>query len=162
MKGGALTRQSAREAAAAARANGRRIVLTNGCFDLLHVGHVRLLARAKSEGDLLFVALNDDASVRRLKGEGRPLVPIEDRLELLAALRSVDVAFPFGEDTPLEVIGELRPDVLVKGADYPMEEIVGADLVQSWGGRVVRAPLAQGRSSTGLRRGAGTSQPPDS
>lgn len=162
MTGGVLSRARASAAAAAARAAGRRLVITNGCFDLLHVGHVRLLARARTEGDVLFVAVNDDASVRRLKGAGRPLVPLEDRLELLAALRAVDVAFPFAEDTPLEVITEFRPDVLVKGADYPLEAIVGADLVRRWGGRVVRVELVEGRSTTELSARAREAQRPDS
>lgn len=157
-----LDGEGAAEAAGALRAAGKRLVLTNGCFDLLHVGHVRLLTRARSEGDALFVAVNDDASVRRLKGHGRPLVPLEDRLELLAALRAVDVAFPFAEDTPLEVIRRLRPDVLVKGADYALEAIVGADLVRGWGGRVVRAELAEGRSTSALRARVRGAQPPDS
>jgi D-beta-D-heptose 7-phosphate kinase/D-beta-D-heptose 1-phosphate adenosyltransferase len=145
----------AREAADLARSFRKRgldIVFTNGCFDLLHVGHVRLLAAAREMGDVLFVAVNDDASVRRLKGEPRPLVPLTDRLELLAAFRSVDVVFAFAEDTPLEAIRAIRPRILVKGADYPTEAIVGADLVESWGGRVARVPLVADRSTSELLR----------
>jgi D-beta-D-heptose 7-phosphate kinase/D-beta-D-heptose 1-phosphate adenosyltransferase len=134
------------------RERGLDVVFTNGCFDLLHVGHVRLLAAARELGDVLFVAVNDDESVRRLKGEPRPLVPLEDRLELLAAIRSVDVVFAFAQDTPLEAIRAVRPRVLVKGADYAAEAIVGADLVESWGGRVARVPLVGGRSTSQLLR----------
>lgn len=162
MTTGVLGRGEAAEVAEAARRRGRCIVFTNGCFDILHVGHARLLERARAEGDLLVVGVNDDASVRRLKGGGRPHVPLADRMELLAALRAVDVVTAFGEDTPLELIGELRPDVLVKGADYALESIVGADLVQGWGGRVVRVPLASGRSTSGLTERLRSPQPPDS
>jgi len=128
-----------------------RVVFTNGVFDLLHVGHVTLLEAARREGDALAVGVNSDASVRRLaKGADRPLVPEGDRARLLAALACVDCVVLFDEDTPLALIERLRPDVLVKGADYARDAIVGADQVEGWGGRVVRVPLASGYSTTRL------------
>jgi D-beta-D-heptose 7-phosphate kinase/D-beta-D-heptose 1-phosphate adenosyltransferase len=135
------------------RSLGRRIVFTNGCFDLLHAGHVQLLERARALGDVLVVAVNGDAGVRRLKGEGRPVVREGDRLRVLAALDAVSLVLPFSEDTPLEAIRQLRPDVLVKGGDYTRETIVGADLVTSWGGEVTTIPLVEGLSTTGLLAG---------
>jgi D-beta-D-heptose 7-phosphate kinase/D-beta-D-heptose 1-phosphate adenosyltransferase len=128
-----------------------RVVFTNGVFDLLHVGHVTLLEAARREGDALAVGVNSDASVRRLaKGTDRPLVPEGDRARLLAALACVDCVVLFDEDTPLALIERLRPDVLVKGADYARDAIVGADEVEAWGGRVVRVPLVAGYSTTRL------------
>ena len=135
-----------------ARAAGRVVVFTNGCFDLLHRGHVDLLRFARERGDLLFVGLNSDDSVRRLKGEGRPLVPAADRAAVLAALRAVDYVVEFDQDTPRELILRLLPDVLVKGADYREEDVVGADEVIRAGGRVELAPLTEGRSTTNLVR----------
>ena len=145
-----LERPHAAEWARALREAGKRLVFTNGCFDILHAGHVRLLAAARSEGDLLLVGVNDDESVRALKGPDRPLNALPDRLEVLAALRSVDAVVPFHEETPLALIGEVIPDVLVKGADYEKSAIVGAEVVEAAGGRVVRVPLVAGRSTTGL------------
>jgi rfaE bifunctional protein nucleotidyltransferase chain/domain len=128
-----------------------RVVFTNGVFDLLHRGHLALLAAARAEGDALVVGVNSDASVRRLgKGADRPLNRAGDRAYLLASLEVVDAVVLFEEDTPLELIAALRPDVLVKGADYAPEAIVGADIVTSRGGRVVRVPLVEGFSTTGL------------
>lgn len=127
-----------------------RIVFTNGCFDILHRGHVDLLARARGLGDLLVVGLNSDDSVRRLKGPGRPVAGEEDRAFVLLALRSVDFVTVFGEDTPLETIEALRPDVLVKGAEYGPGEIVGEEFVLGAGGRVVRIEMVEGRSSSSL------------
>lgn len=126
------------------------VVFTNGCFDLLHPGHVRYLERARELGDVLVVGVNSDASVRRIKGAGRPVVSDADRSELLAALRCVTAVTPFAEDTPLELIDELRPDVLVKGGDYNLDDIVGRDLVEEDGGKVVVLPFVEGYSTTTL------------
>jgi rfaE bifunctional protein nucleotidyltransferase chain/domain len=145
-----LGREDAAREAREVREGGGRVVLTNGCFDLLHRGHVDLLEGARSLGDLLLVALNTDASVRRLKGPGRPLQTEEDRARLLLALRAVDRVVLFDEDTPGAVIGEIRPDVLVKGEEYGEPEIVGADLVRSYGGDVVRVPMTPSRSTSKL------------
>jgi D-beta-D-heptose 7-phosphate kinase/D-beta-D-heptose 1-phosphate adenosyltransferase len=134
------------------RRAGQKVVFTNGCFDLLHVGHVRLLRRASAEGDYLVVGLNADASVRRLKGEGRPIHPEAARAELLAALECVDAVTIFDEDTPLELIEALRPDVLAKGGDYRPEEVVGREVVEGDGGRLVLIPLVEGHSTTGIAR----------
>jgi D-beta-D-heptose 7-phosphate kinase/D-beta-D-heptose 1-phosphate adenosyltransferase len=128
-----------------------RLVFTNGVFDVLHVGHVTLLEAARKEGDALLVAVNSDASVRRLgKGADRPLVSERERARLVAALQCVDVVVVFDEDTPLDLIRRVRPDVLVKGADYARDAIVGADDVEGWGGRVVRVALVPGYSTTDL------------
>jgi D-beta-D-heptose 7-phosphate kinase/D-beta-D-heptose 1-phosphate adenosyltransferase len=132
------------------RSQGRRVVFTNGCFDLLHAGHVHLLERARALGDFLIVAVNSDASVRRLKGPERPLVGEADRTRLLAALDAVGCVVVFDEDTPLSLIRTIRPDILVKGGDYTPETIVGADDVAAWGGRVATIPLVAGRSTTAL------------
>jgi rfaE bifunctional protein nucleotidyltransferase chain/domain len=132
------------------RARGETVVLTNGCFDLLHAGHVALLEAARREGDRLVVALNSDASVRRLKGATRPLVPQGERTELLLALEAVDRVVVYEEDTPLEVIRTLLPDVLVKGADWSADAIVGRAEVEAAGGRVVRTALLAGRSTTAI------------
>lgn len=129
------------------------VVFTNGVFDLLHVGHVTVLEAARAEGVALVVGVNSDDSVRRLaKGGDRPLVPLSERARVLAALACVDCVVSFEEATPLELIRALRPDVLVKGADYALEEIVGAADVTGWGGRVVRIPLVAGKSTTDLVR----------
>lgn len=128
-----------------------RVVFTNGVFDLLHPGHVELLERSRAEGDLLVVGVNTDASVRRLgKGADRPLVPEAARARVLAGLAAVDCVVLFDESTPLELITALQPDVLVKGADYTLDRIVGADLVQARGGKVVRIPLVSGFSTTSI------------
>ena len=132
------------------RSLGRRVVFTNGCFDLLHAGHIHLLEKARELGDVLVVALNSDPSVRRLKGPERPLTSEDDRVRVIAALDAVDLVLVFDEDTPLEPIRRLRPDVLVKGGDYSFETIVGADLVRDAGGRVETIPLVPGRSTTAL------------
>jgi D-glycero-beta-D-manno-heptose 1-phosphate adenylyltransferase len=134
-------------------AQGGPVVFTNGVFDLLHVGHVALLEAARAEGAALVVGVNSDESARQLaKGADRPLVPLAERARVLAALACVDCVVPFDETTPLELIEALRPDVLVKGADYALEQIVGAAAVAGWGGRVVRVPLVPGRSTTDLVR----------
>lgn len=121
-----------------AQRRGERVVFTNGCFDLLHVGHVRSLEQARNLGDRLIVAINSDASVRELKGRNRPVVPLRQRLEMVAALASVDWVILFRDATPLTTIRALRPDVLAKGGDWRLDEIVGHDNVVEWGGRVVR------------------------
>ncbi|MBI3449054.1 MAG: D-glycero-beta-D-manno-heptose 1-phosphate adenylyltransferase [Acidobacteria bacterium] len=131
------------------RRQGRRVVFTNGVFDLLHPGHVALLEAARRLGDLLVVGINSDASVRRLsKGPGRPIVKVADRAIVMAALRCVDHVTIFGEDTPLETIRLLKPHVLVKGSDWGEDAIVGSDEVRLWGGRVVRVKLKSGYSTT--------------
>ena len=145
-------RETLQERAARWRAKGLRVGFTNGCFDLLHPGHVSLLAQARRACDRLVVGLNSDASVRRLKGEGRPVQSEAARATVLASLADVDLVVIFEEDTPLAVLEALRPEVLVKGADYTLEQVVGADLVQSYGGRVVLAELLDGHSTTGTIR----------
>ncbi|GIW39605.1 MAG: glycerol-3-phosphate cytidylyltransferase [Candidatus Binatia bacterium] len=134
------------------RAQGKKIVFTNGCFDLLHPGHVRLLRQAKKLGDVLVVALNDDASVRRLKGKGRPILPLRDRCEVLSALEAVDYVTFFSEDTPERLVRLFAPDVLVKGADWRGKEIAGASYVRKAGGRVRLLPYRSGYSSSDLVR----------
>jgi D-beta-D-heptose 7-phosphate kinase/D-beta-D-heptose 1-phosphate adenosyltransferase len=134
------------------RASGELVVFTNGCFDLLHVGHVTYLERARRYGHRLVVGLNTDASVRALKGPERPLIREDDRARVLAALASVDAVVLFDEPTPLKLIEALRPDVLAKGADYREEDVVGAAEVKSWGGRVVLVPLVEDRSTSGIIR----------
>ncbi|OGX28768.1 MAG: glycerol-3-phosphate cytidylyltransferase [Omnitrophica WOR_2 bacterium RIFCSPHIGHO2_02_FULL_67_20] len=133
-----------------ANARGRRVVFTNGCFDLLHAGHVKLLEHARRQGDLLIVGLNSDRSVRALKGPGRPVFSQRDRALLLAELQSVDYVTIFNERTPQRLIERLRPDVLMKGADWRSGQIVGSDVVRRKGGRVVRFPLLKGYSTTAL------------
>ncbi|PID78834.1 D-glycero-beta-D-manno-heptose 1-phosphate adenylyltransferase [bacterium DOLJORAL78_65_58] len=127
---------------------GRRIAFTNGCFDLVHSGHLASLRQAADGADELVVALNSDASVTRLKGAGRPILPQEDRAALIAALRPVSAVTIFDEPTPLECILRIRPDVLVKGSEYREEDIVGAPEVKSWGGRVLRVPMVPGWSTS--------------
>lgn len=128
--------------------NGRRVVFTNGCFDLLHPGHIRSLELARALGDVLIVGLNSDASVRQLKGEGRPVIPERERAEILAALESVDAVVIFDALTPREVIAALLPDILVKGGDWPGDQIVGREEVESAGGRVVSIPIVPGYSTS--------------
>ena len=130
--------------------NGRRVVFTNGCFDLLHPGHIRSLEQARALGDILIVGLNSDASVRQLKGQGRPAIPERERAEILAALESVDAVVIFDDLTPREVIARLLPDVLVKGGDWPSDQIVGREEVEAAGGRVVLAPVVLGYSTTDI------------
>ncbi len=127
---------------------GKRIVFTNGCFDILHVGHVRYLTAAKSEGDVLVVGLNSDVSVKSIKGEKRPIVSQAQRAEVLAGLTCVDYITFFDEPDPLTLIRSLVPDVLVKGDDWPEDRIIGADFVKSKGGRVVRVPVVPGASTS--------------
>jgi len=132
--------------------NGRRVVFTNGCFDLLHPGHIRALELARGLGDVLIAGLNSDASVRQLKGEGRPIIPEGERAEILAALESVDAVVIYEELTPREVISRLLPDVLVKGGDWPGDQIVGREEVEAAGGRVVSVPVVPGYSTSAILR----------
>lgn len=126
------------------------IVFTNGCFDLLHVGHVTYLAAAKAKGQCLIIGVNDDASVKKLKGESRPINTLIDRMKVLAALESVDYVIPFSEDTPLKLIDQLRPNILVKGGDYTLDTIVGSNLVIERGGRVEVISFVEGKSTTAM------------
>lgn len=135
--------------------NGRKIVFTNGCFDILHVGHTRYLKAARKLGGALIVAVNSDASVRRLKGPGRPVNPENDRLEVLSEFPFVDLVVKFNEDTPYMTIKAVLPDVLVKGGDWAVSDIVGSDIVTSNGGKVLNIPLARGRSTTKIIQKAG-------
>ena len=141
-----------RELVAFWRQQGQRIVFTNGCFDILHKGHIMLLHEAAAQGDRLVVAINADSSVRRLKGETRPVQDERSRALLIAALQDVDAVIIFEEDTPLRLIEALLPDVLVKGSDYAVKNVVGADIVQARGGRVHLARLQDGYSTTGICR----------
>jgi rfaE bifunctional protein nucleotidyltransferase chain/domain len=134
----------------AVRACGGTVVATGGCFDLLHPGHIRTLEAARALGDCLVVCLNSDASVRRLKGEGRPLVDQDDRSAVLRALRCVDAVLVFDEDTPAEALERLRPDVWAKGGDYAGRELPESTVIERWGGQVVVVPFLDGRSSTRL------------
>jgi len=141
-----------RAALAPRRRDGTRVVFTNGCFDLVHAGHVRYLEAARALGDVLVVGLNDDASVRRLKGAGRPILALVERAEVLAGLTAVDHLVAFAEDTPLALIEILQPDVLVKGADWAADDIVGRNVVLARGGRVERIDLVPGVSTSEIIR----------
>lgn len=132
------------------RSRGKKIVFTNGCFDIIHVGHVDYLSKARQKGDVLVIGLNSDASVRRLKGNGRPINREESRAKVLSALSFVDYVTIFNEDTPDRIIRSIAPDILVKGGDWKIEDIVGADFVKSRGGRVVTVPFVKGHSTTSL------------
>ena len=130
------------------RSGAKKIVFTNGCFDLLHRGHLEYLASAKTYGDILVIGLNSDLSVRRLKGAGRPFTSEQDRAYILAQLQMVDAVCIFGEDTPLQLISEILPDVLIKGGDYKIEEIVGRAVVERRGGKVITVPFIADRSTS--------------
>ena len=147
-EGRVLSRSRAVELVAELRRSGKTVVFTNGVFDLLHPGHVRYLDTARSLGDALIVGVNADASVRRNKGPSRPVTPEGERAEVLAALASVDAVVIFPEDTPAEIVRALQPDILVKGADWPADQIVGRDTVEARGGRVVLVPVEAGHSTT--------------
>jgi D-beta-D-heptose 7-phosphate kinase/D-beta-D-heptose 1-phosphate adenosyltransferase len=134
----------------ALRRQGKRIVFTNGCFDLLHPGHLHTLVQAKAQGDVLVVGVNSDASVKRLKGAKRPILDQSERVTLLAALEAVDYVTVFHEDTPRSLIFLLRPDVLVKGGDWSVDTVVGREEVEAWGGKVVLIPYLAGSSTTDL------------
>ena len=143
-----ISQTAAKIIADEARKDSRRIVFTNGCFDIIHAGHVKYLAEAKKLGDVLFLGLNSDQSVRRLKGDSRPINSETDRASVLSALRFIDYVVVFGEDTPENIIRTIRPDVLVKGGAYKIENIVGADFVKSEGGEVVTIDFVDGKSTT--------------
>ena len=130
----------------------KKVVFTNGVFDLIHYGHVKLLEDCKKLGDILVVGMNSDSSVKKFKGDSRPIIPYKDRSKLLAALNAVDYVVAFSEPTPLGLIIKIRPDILAKGADYEVSEIVGAKEVKGWGGLVVRVKLLVGRSTSGIIR----------
>ncbi len=132
------------------RKNGEKIVFTNGCFDILHVGHVRYLAAARNEGDILVVGLNSDRSTRKIKGAQRPIVQQDQRAEILASLCCVDYITIFNEQNPLALIRSIKPDILVKGDDWPEKEIVGGDIVKADGGEVVRVPVVPNISTTSI------------
>ena len=130
------------------RREGKRLVFTNGCFDLLHPGHVRYLGQARAMGDALVVALNGDRSVRNLKGQGRPILKEQERAEVISGLEAVDYVTIFDEETPRELIAELLPDVLVKGGDWPLDQIIGREEVEASGGRAVSLPYVEGSSTS--------------
>lgn len=132
------------------KSEGKKVVFTNGCFDILHAGHVRYLSAARELGDRLVIGLNTDASVKRLKGPKRPVAPEDDRAEVLAALAAVDAVTFFDDDTPERLIGMLLPDILVKGADWPVDKIAGGKTVLQHGGSVLTVPLLEGRSTSGI------------
>lgn len=136
----------------ALKKRGKKVVFTNGCFDLLHYGHVKYLEDAKRKGDILVVGINSDASVRRIKGTKRPIINEQDRLKIIAALESVDYVVLFKEDTPFNIINLLRPDILIKGADWDKDKIVGRDIILRYGGRVATIRLIKGRSTTNFIR----------
>jgi D-beta-D-heptose 7-phosphate kinase / D-beta-D-heptose 1-phosphate adenosyltransferase len=134
------------------RKKRKTIVFTNGCFDILHIGHIRLLKKAKAGGDVLVLGLNTDSSIRRIKGGTKPIIKEEERAEMLSALEMVDYIVMFSEDTPERLIGIIKPDILVKGRDYRLEQVVGRKFVESYGGRVVLIPTVKDRSTTDIIR----------
>jgi len=143
-----LSRDRVKQVIDAEKAAGRRVVFTNGCFDLLHAGHVRYLEAARRLGNVLLVAVNSDASVRQLKGEGRPILPLDERLRIVQALSAVDYVVAFDEPTPRELLSELKPDVLVKGGDYGVEGVIGREIVWAYGGEVCVVPATEDLSTT--------------
>jgi len=132
------------------RKKGKKIAFTNGCFDILHIGHIRYLREAKKTADILVLALNSDSSVKKIKGEKRPLVPQEDRAEIMAALEFIDFVTIFDETTPLELINLLKPDVLIKGGDWAQDKVVGRDEIKKWGGKLTLIPEINGKSTTSI------------
>lgn len=145
-----LEREALRKKLESLRKKGKKIAFTNGCFDILHVGHVRYLREAKKTADVLVLALNSDSSVRSIKGEKRPLMTEKERAEVLAALEFIDFVTIFPELTPLELINYLKPDVIIKGGDWPEEKVVGRKEIKKWGGRVVIIPEVEGKSTTNV------------
>jgi rfaE bifunctional protein nucleotidyltransferase chain/domain len=148
--GKAVSLKKALEETKKLRRRGKKVVFTNGCFDIIHAGHVRYLKKARSLGDVLVVGLNSDSSIRAIKGLLRPIVPEKERAEVLSALSCVDYIIIFNEATPIRLITALKPDVLAKGADWASSAIVGADVVKAAGGRVARIPLVKGKSTTNV------------
>ena len=136
--------------AAVLKQEGRRIVFTNGCFDIIHIGHIRYLRSARQYGDILIVGLNSDESVRKIKGDKRPIVPQTERAEVLSSVRFVDYVVIFNEPDPYNAIAAVRPDVLVKGGDWSVDNIIGRDIVESYGGDVFTIPFIEGASSSGI------------
>jgi len=147
-----LTQTALARAAGKVQSKGGKVVFTNGCFDLLHIGHVRYLNAARKLGDALVVGVNSDFSVKRIKGKGRPVTPERQRLEVLAALECIDWVCLFSADTPLALVRKTGPDILVKGGDWPVEKIVGREAVEARGGRVLSIPLSRGASTTEILR----------
>jgi len=145
-----ITREQAGRIVSRLKREGRKVAFTNGCFDLLHIGHLELLEHARKLGDILIVGLNSDDSVRRLKGPQRPINTQLDRARILAALEVVDYVVIFNEDTPLELIQTIKPDFLIKGGDYSPDTIVGSAFVESYGGKVIVFPLVHGKSTSDL------------
>lgn len=145
-----LTWEELKKEVERSRGEGKKIAFTNGCFDILHAGHVQYLREARKTGDLLILGLNSDTSVRAIKGEKRPLVPQGERAEVVSSLTAVDYVTVFDETTPLRLIEYLQPDCLVKGGDWQEDAVVGGDLVRSWGGKVVIVPLTEGISTTNI------------
>jgi len=143
-------REELRRALEKLKGNGKRIVFTNGCFDLLHVGHLRYLEKARSLGDILVVGVNSDSSVQKLKGPRRPILPLDERMELLSGLGCIDYVTSFEESTPLELISVLKPNILVKGGDWSKETIVGREIVEGSGGEAVVLPFFEGNSTSNL------------
>ncbi len=150
MEGKICNREELKKEIEQLRGEGKKIVFTNGCFDILHVGHARYLKEARKNGDVLVIALNSDLSVKALKGEKRPLIPEQERAEMVASLEVVDFVTIFSEATPLTLIEFLRPDVLVKGGDWAEENVVGREAVARWGGKTVIAPEIKGASTTNI------------
>jgi rfaE bifunctional protein nucleotidyltransferase chain/domain len=150
MEGKICGRQELKKELERLRSEGKKIIFTNGCFDILHVGHARYLKEAKKIGDVLVLALNSDASVRAIKGGKRPLIPENERAEMVASLEAVDYVTVFSEITPLELIEYLKPDVLVKGGDWAEENVVGREAVAKWGGHVIIIPEIKGASTTNI------------
>jgi len=143
-------REKLKEELGRLRKEGKKIIFTNGCFDILHVGHVRYLKEAKKIGDILIVAINSDSSVRAIKGDKRPLIPEDERADMVASLESVDYVTIFHEPTPLELIEYLQPHIIVKGGNWAEEEVVGRESVEKWGGMVVIVPEIMGASTSGI------------
>ncbi|HPI04055.1 MAG TPA: D-glycero-beta-D-manno-heptose 1-phosphate adenylyltransferase [Candidatus Goldiibacteriota bacterium] len=145
-----MNREKLKKAVNSLKKAGKKVVFTNGCYDLLHVGHIRLLQSARKKGDKLIVAINSDASVRRIKGDKRPLVNQKERAETLAALECIDIVTVFNEDDPFNIIKDIMPDILVKGGDWPLDKIIGSDIVIKNGGKVMNIKYQAGKSTTNL------------